>query len=66
MHAHVFSPQLLAIKELDVHVNAPEPSAVVEHASHIKFNSTSSYYIDSTITKPCIDEIIFCVSVCAL
>jgi len=28
-----------------------------------KFNSTSSVYIDSTITKPCVDEIIFCVAV---
>lgn len=28
-----------------------------------KYNSTSSLYIDSTITKPCIDEIIFCVSI---
>ena len=29
----------------------------------MKFNSTSSLYIDSTISKPCIDEIIFCVSI---
>jgi len=29
----------------------------------MKFNSTSSLYIDSTIVKPCIDEIIFCVSI---
>jgi len=29
----------------------------------VKFNSTSSYYIDSTITKPCIEEMIFCVSI---
>ena len=28
-----------------------------------KYNSTSSLYIDSTITRPCIDEIIFCVSI---
>ena len=26
----------------------------------VKYNSTSSLYIDSTISKPCIDEIIFC------
>ena len=31
--------------------------------SHVKYNSTSSLYIDSTISKPCIDEIIFCVSI---
>jgi len=29
----------------------------------VKYNSTSSLYIDSTITQPCIDEIIFCVSI---
>ena len=29
----------------------------------VKFNSTSSLYIDSTITKPCTDEMIFSVSV---
>ena len=28
-----------------------------------KYNSTSSLYIDSTISRPCIDEIIFCVSI---
>lgn len=29
----------------------------------VKFNSTSSLFIDSTITKPCIEEMIFCVSI---
>ena len=29
----------------------------------VKYNSTSSLYIDSTITKPCAEEMIFCVSV---
>lgn len=28
-----------------------------------KYNSTSSLFIDSTISRPCIDEIIFCVSI---
>ena len=32
-------------------------------AGQQKFNSTSSLYIDSTISKPCIDEIIFCVAI---
>ena len=28
-----------------------------------KYNSTASIYIDSTISKPCVDEIIFCLSI---
>ena len=49
---------LLALGELEF---TPPP---VAHAQpSMKFNSTSSLYIDSTISKPCIDEIIFCVSI---
>jgi len=48
----------LAINQLDVPVAA---ASSVE--PQVKFNSTSSMYIDSTISKPCTDEIIFCVSI---
>lgn len=42
---------------------AGEPRQQQAQVSPVKFNSTSSLYIDSTISKPCIDEIIFCVSI---
>ncbi|KAL1511173.1 hypothetical protein AB1Y20_005989 [Prymnesium parvum] len=60
---------LLALSELipeDDEPISPELSVVPEHVPRVcstKFNSTSSLYIDSTIVKPCIDEIIFCVAV---
>ena len=38
----------------------PPPVPVPERP---KYNSTSSIFIDSTISRPCIDEIIFCVSI---
>jgi hypothetical protein len=38
----------------------PPPEPVPERP---KYNSTSSIFIDSTISRPCIDEIIFCVSI---
>jgi len=55
---------MLAIAELQPDSAAARPSAAAE-ASHDKpkYNSTSSLYIDSTISRPCIDEIIFCVSI---
>ena len=48
---------LLALNELQP---LPEKEPV---APRPKYNSTSSLYIDSTISKPCTDEIIFCVSI---
>jgi len=50
---------ILAISQLEI---AEEPAASSVEPQ-VKFNSTSSMYIDSTITKPCTDEIIFCVSI---
>ena len=50
--------QLLALNELQT-----VPAAAASVAPAQKYNSTSSLFIDSTITKPCIDEIIFCVSI---
>lgn len=43
----------------------PSAAGSFRNPSHIrpKYNSTSSLYIDSTITRPCTDEIIFCVSI---
>ena len=49
--------QMLAMNELEI--SAP----ITPVAQTPKYNSTSSLYIDSTITRPCIDEIIFCVSI---
>ena len=48
---------LLALNELQP---LPEKEPV---APRPKYNSTSSLYIDSTISKPCTDDIIFCVSI---
>ena len=51
--------QLLALQALD-----PGSTAAAAGLTKApKYNSTSSMYIDSTITKPCIDEIIFCVAI---
>jgi len=50
---------LLALSELELQ----PPPVVSPKQPSMKFNSTSSLYIDSTIVKPCIDEIIFCVSI---
>ena len=49
---------LLALGELEF-----TPLPVAHAQPSMKFNSTSSLYIDSTIVKPCIDEIIFCLSI---
>lgn len=58
---------MLALAEL-----APDPSTSQQQPSEAsqpvpsdrpKYNSTSSLYIDSTISRPCIDEIVFCVSI---
>ena len=49
---------LLALQAL----STPTPVAA-EPPPQVKFNSTSSLFIDSTITKPCADEMIFCVSI---
>jgi len=46
---------VLALQAL---VSTPEPATPT-----VKFNSTSSLFIDSTISKPCIEEMIFCVSI---
>ena len=54
--------QLLAMEVLEPMEAAPA-APVASAAPAPKYNSTSSLYIDSTITRPCIDEIIFCVSI---
>ena len=50
---------MLALNELEQTPAAP----AVPLTPKPKYNSTSSLFIDSTITRPCIDEIIFCVSI---
>jgi len=52
---------VLALKELELAGGASSSATSVEIQP--KYNSTSSMYIDSTITQPCIDEIIFCVAI---
>lgn len=55
---------MLALNELEPITEAPPaPGPQRSSAPAPKYNSTSSIYIDSTITRPCIDEIIFCVSI---
>ena len=46
--------------DVDDASNADDKGAVKEQQ---KYNSTSSVYINSTITRPDIEELIFCVSV---
>lgn len=53
---------VLEFPTMEERMEAKQPQ-MAAGPSHIKFNSTSSLYIDSTISKPCIDEIIFCVSI---
>jgi len=53
---------MLALNELEA-PSASGPSAPIAVAPAPKYNSTSSLYIDSTISRPCVDEIIFCVSI---
>jgi len=50
---------VLALGELE---QAPSSPSIPKQPS-MKYNSTSSLYIDSTIVKPDSDEIIFCVSI---
>lgn len=50
---------VLAIQTLE----PPTGSSMSAATPQVKFNSTSSLFIDSTITKPCIEEMIFCVSI---
>ena len=55
-YAHLWpltAAQVLALQALNPSTSPPQ----------VKYNSTSSLYIDSTITKPCAEEMIFCVSV---
>ena len=60
---------VLALQELNSSSGASSSSfrqdskASDSHQVQLKYNSTSSMYIDSTISKPCIDEMIFCVSI---
>jgi len=51
---------VLALEKLSAEVSDPLAAQRVQQP---KYNSTSSLYIDSTISHPCIDEIIFCVSI---
>ena len=53
----------LAIAALEGLSRDAAAASAASAAPQVKFNSTSSFYIDSTISKPCIDEIIFCVSI---
>ena len=62
-HACAAAPQLLALNELQFPAEPRDAAAAASVAPRPKYNSTSSLYIESTITKPCIDEIIFCVSI---
>ena len=57
--------QVMALKALSPMADeGHEASASAGTSSpRVKYNSTSSLYIDSTITKPCTDEMIFSVSV---
>ena len=62
--------QLIALEHLDVGGDVGEASCSSSErlsgasaAPQPKYNSTSSLYIDSTISRPCTDEIIFCVSI---
>lgn len=50
-------------KRLLLALQALSPAPVAAEPQQVKFNSTSSLFIDSTITKPCIEEMIFCVSI---
>ena len=59
----VCSRQLLALNELTPIEGVTPVAERAPVAPAPKYNSTSSLYIDSTITRPCIDEIIFCVSI---
>jgi len=57
---------LIALEHLDVGGDSGGTSSiggVTAAAPQPKYNSTSSLYIDSTISRPCVDEIIFCVSI---
>ena len=53
----------LAIAALEGVSRAEAAASAASAAPQVKFNSTSSLYIDSTITKPCTEEMIFSVSV---
>lgn len=50
-------------KRLVLAMRALGAGTVAAAAAAPKYNSTASMYIDSTISSPCTDEIIFCVSI---
>ena len=59
--AQVLALQALSPITEERHEAASAPTST--SSPQVKYNSTSSLYIDSTITKPCTEEMIFCVAV---
>ena len=58
--------QVLALQALSSSTEERHEAASASTSTsspQVKYNSTSSLYIDSTITKPCTEEMIFCVAV---
>ena len=61
--AQVLALQALSQSSEEGHEAASASTSTSRSSPQVKYNSTSSLYIDSTITTPCTEEMIFCVSV---
>ena len=61
--AQVLALQALSQSSEEEHQAASASTSTSRSSPQVKYNSTSSLYIDSTITTPCTEEMIFCVSV---